>query len=437
MPGHKGNADFLPPALLEMDITEIPGADNLMHPNGIIAGFEGNLAQIAKAARSHFLVNGASAGILAAIMAINAEKLLVARGAHHSLYSGLILSGAMPTYLPPPLIFGAFPGVIDPKNIAAALDAQKPAALFLTSPTYEGAISDIAKIAQMCHNRGVVFIVDEAHGAHLAFSDNFPDSAIALGADIVVQSLHKTLPVLGQSAVLHISKNIDKDLADRLAACIRAVQTTSPSYLLMAQADFAIAKLASEPGIFADYFARLADLRDYLADIPGIILVDKNSSPDIFDYDPAKLVLAGDFSGFALAEYLAENFAIDIESAQPNHIIAMTSCADKPAAYKTFANAIAQFAKIAKPSPMEGNKILESHIPIIEMSPRQAFFAKSEQIPLKQTVGRVCAQFITPYPPGIPLIAPGEVITPEIIDLAAVLPNPIGLDNRKIISVII
>ena len=440
MPGHKGNFEFFPQNLCELDITEIMGADNLMEADGIIADFQRGLAAIYGASSSFFLVNGASCGIIGAVLALCGQmpdgKILVVRGAHKSLYSGMILAGVTPMYVLPPMIDGQFAGSVSTRAIEDALQIECVSAVFVTSPTYEGIISDIAKISKICHNYGVPLIVDEAHGAHLAWGGQyFPDSAIACGADVVIHSLHKTLPVLGQAAAVHVSGS--KASASRIKECINLVQTTSPSYLMMAQADYALAKLNSNPDYFKDYRRNLQDLHCNLSALSHIKTIGV-PHPDIFNFDPSKITLRlpDGITASLLESHLAQE-GIDIEATMTSHIIAMTSCADNIGTYHALTDALRQFDDLITTKaikPENKTYISPSMInPIVRLSPKQAFTAKSAKIPMEKSIGQVSAQFIIPYPPGVPIVAPGEEITSAVIEeIASLTVKPLGFEGDEI-----
>ena len=243
MPGHKRNPVFFPVELTGMDLTEIPGMDILRDATGIIRDLQCKIADFYGADESFILVNGSSAGIVAAICAAcnEGDKLYAARNGHVSMFNGMALSGALPIYISPKV---AETGTLGITGLAGGIDPsqldnmEEGAAVIVVSPTYEGFVSDIKAIAEKVHSCGGMLIVDEAHGAHFPFHSAFPDSALNMGADIVVQSFHKTLPVLGQLAVLHVKgQRVD---TGRLKFYLQAMQTTSPSYMLMAQLDYVL-----------------------------------------------------------------------------------------------------------------------------------------------------------------------------------------------------
>ena len=241
MPGHKRNKKFLNDFydFINLDFTEIDETDNMHKPEGIIKNSKEIISKTFGAEESYFLVNGSSCGIIASIMACLSpnEHILVARNCHISVYNGIILSGALPIYIYPTIKYN-IPCGIDIENIKKAIEKYKNIKAFiLTSPTYEGFVCDIEKISNFLHKNNIILIVDEAHGAHFNFSNNFPKSALQCGADIVIQSFHKTLPAFTQCGVLHLkSKIVDKH---KLEKCLPIIQTTSPSYMFMMSIEYA------------------------------------------------------------------------------------------------------------------------------------------------------------------------------------------------------
>jgi len=328
MPGHKRNPLFLPPNLQVLDMTEIPGMDVLSSPTGMIYDLQQKIANFYGAGHSFLLVNGSSAGIIAAICATCADgdTLIVPRNAHASVYNGMVQSGTVPQYIMPQFTECGLAGGICP----SAFDNMPPGAVALVvSPTYEGFVSDIRAIADKVHSRGGILIVDEAHGAHFAFHKSFPASALQLRADIVVQSFHKTLPMLSQTAVLHVNKSARVDI-NRVKFLINAVQTSSPSYILMSVCDFALQKLWAQPELFDAYVRRLEEFRASMPTDGGAFFLQQHNAGDnaIFATDPGKLLFATQFDAETVAEVMAREYKVQPEMAAGWHVLAMTSVAD-------------------------------------------------------------------------------------------------------------
>jgi len=444
MPGHKRNPAFIPPNLLDLDLTEIPGMDVLSAPTGIIRNLQDEIAKFYGADHSFLLVNGSSAGLIAAICAscVDGAPLVVPRNAHTSVYNAMAMSGAVPHYIMPEMTSDGLAGGISP---SAFDDMPWGAAALVVSPTYEGFVSDIAAIAEKVHSRGGILIVDEAHGAHFAFHGAFPSSALSLGADIVVHSLHKTLPAPSQCALLHVKgtypeggvcqrqraawpvseandegRRIDINRAKFL---INAVQTSSPSYILMSVCDFMLRLLWRQPNFFEDYLHRLEKMKVLLPceksfaamRLSGRERVGKNS---IFDIDPGKLLFSVylDTAAEDIAQMMAHDYKVQMEMAAGRHILAMTSVADTDEGFDRlkaavsgvnarYASSICQFSNVSTPSYI---------IPEVVIPPRNAMAMPSKEISWEDAVGQISAQLIAKYPPGIALIAPGERILPGI-----------------------
>ena len=432
MPGHKRNPQFMPPNLYELDLTEIPGMDVLSTPTGMIYDLQQKIANFYGADHSFFLVNGSSAGIIAAICATCADgdTLVVPRNAHASVYNGMVLSGAVPMYIMPQFTTDGLAGGICP---SALDDMPQGAAVLVVSPTYEGFVSDIQAIAQKVHSRGGILIIDEAHGAHFAFHKRFPVSALQLGADIVVQSLHKTLPAPSQCAVLHV-KNGRVDV-NRIKFLINAVQTSSPSYILMAVCDFVLQKLWQQPELFDAYVERLDNFRaaavTSLRARPAIFLTHescrssshevKNSA--IFATDPGKLLFTTPYDAETIAQAMAREYKVQVEMAAGRYILAMTSVADTDEGFDRLKRAIVGYGQVvAKTGVCNGISAVGASprptanlIPEMVIPPREAVRMPSLEIPWEEAAGQISAQLIAKYPPGIAIVAPGERI-PHSID---------------------
>jgi len=296
--------------------------------------------------------------------------------------------------------------------------------VLVVSPTYEGFVSDIAAIADKVHSRKGILIVDEAHGAHFAFSNAFPVSAISLGADIVIQSLHKTLPAPSQCALLHISNyhNTSLDIF-RTKFLINAVQTSSPSYILMSVCDYMLRLLWEDPNFFKRYIAKLEEVRAMFPDATSTAALrlsarERVGNNAIFDVDTGKLLftLHTSIDAKKIAEIMANKYRVQMEMAEGRHILAMTSVADTDEGFARLKAAVdgvnAQFA------PLHCGLALESSVPFaipkVVISPRKAISLPSKEVLWEDATGQVSAQLIAKYPPGIAIVAPGELIPPGI-----------------------
>lgn len=415
MPGHKRNPALLPlPAPTAIDITEIDGFDNLHGAEDILLCCQQRAAQVFGAEETHFLINGTTSGILSAITACvpRGGMLLMGRNAHKAALNAITIGGIVPRYVYPTFLpDSGISGAISPEDIAAALDAE-PAirCVFITSPTYEGVISDIAAIARVCHERGAILIVDEAHGAHLGFG-GFPQNAIRLGADISIQSVHKTLGSLTQTALLHVSGTlVDRD---RLRKMLTVYQTSSPSYILMASIDECVCRMATEGDVLAAaWLRRAAGFRKAAAAIRHLKLLPAESCL----CDPSKLVISTqgtDINGPQLQQLLRDEHHIELEMAAGHYAIAMTGIGDTDETLRRFTDALLTIDGELhhKPPVPPVDPMLPR--PEMRMIPADAEWLPTEDVPVSQAAGRICAEAVFAYPPGIPLIVPGEAINGE------------------------
>jgi len=398
MPGHKKNKFFFPQNLIDFDITEIPGMDVLSSPSGIIKSFLERVSDFYGSKESFFLVNGSSSGIVAAICTIcNKEThMIIPRNAHVSVFNGLILSGANPAYIMPEITPDGLFGGIDPKLFD---DIPNNAVVLIVSPTYEGFVSDIKLIAKKVHSKEGILIVDEAHGAHFAFNKYFPLTAIECGADIVINSLHKTLPAMGQTALLHV--NSTKIDVNRLRFFINAVQTSSPSYILMSQCDFMLKKLWDLPEIFEDYISELKSFDDNRKRVGESAIFDVDSSKILFTLTSNEAE--------NISNIMANEYKIQMEMASGQHILAMTSPADTKEGFKRLKNAIDSLGLSANYcSEIASNEKL--FLPEVVMPLCEVIKMDSELVSLNESAGRISWEIISRYPPGVALVAPGERI---------------------------
>lgn len=402
MPGHKRNPAF---AFCEhpvsLDTTEVTGTDDLHDPHGILAETMTLAARLTGSRQSYLLINGSTAGLLAGITAAThrGDTVLVARNCHRAVAHALALAGVDPVWLSPS--WNAALGVyeqLSPETVRQALADHPEATLtVVTSPTYEGVVSDITAIAEIAHAAGGTLLVDEAHGAHFGYSPMFPSSAVTLGADIVVQSLHKTLPCPTQTALLHLCS--DRVDADRIQRQLSIFQTSSPSYLLMASIDNCLRLLATHGDeLFAAYEQRLTAFRRAAA--PWLLPVNG---------DAGKLLIPCE-NGERLAHDLREQFKLETEMHGAHHVLAMTSVADTDEGFDRLAAALATL----RPTPST-DRISCPPLPTVAVSPAAAYDGESERVPLAQAAGRIAAEELYCYPPGIPLAVPGERLTAELV----------------------
>lgn len=460
MPGHKRREipDGIPggfPDPYGIDITEIDGFDNLHHAEGILKDAMDEAAAIYGTDRSWYLVNGSTCGILSAVFATteNGGKILTARNCHKAVYHAICLNRLEAEYLYPEEIteFG-INGGIRAEDVRKALEKDamhcagnsgdvrgkitKIQAVLITSPTYEGVVSDIRVIADVAHEYGIPLIVDEAHGAHLEYADqchSFPKSALEYGADIVIQSLHKTLPCFTQTAILHVKgKLVDQD---RISRYLSMFQTSSPSYLFMAGMERCIRYMDGDGrNEMIRYEKRLERFMERMEGLQVLEVLDREicgKYRTVAGWDPSKIVVstmrAEDFHGEELAETLRRKYHLEMEMTAPEYVIAMTSLMDTEEGFERLGTALLEIdgalrrrtesgrkEKAASETP-EGLESKLSH-PVRRMLICEAMDADTERTAFQDTVGKVSAEFVYLYPPGIPIIAPGEVFTDAIVE---------------------
>ncbi len=421
MPGHKRRALYggglLP---WQIDITEIDGFDNLHNAQGILKEGMERAAQLYGADRSFYLVNGSTCGILAGICTatVPGDTVILPRGCHKSVYHALELRDLTPVYLPVPTDHGfGIAGSLSPETVDRTLKAHPETRLLIvTSPTYEGVISDLQSIAALAHKAGVPVLVDEAHGAHLGFSSEFSGGAVKAGADIVIQSLHKTLPGLTQTALAHINRGLVD--AGEFARQLTIFETSSPSYPMMASIDCCI-QLLQEQGdiLFAAYEQNLAAFDQAILKLKHLRVLchgrDRlHAHPALFQFDPGKLVISTrgtQMNGWALSECLRKDYGIVPEMAMGDYVLAMTSICDTEETLTRLSDALCRIDRDLHAVPVED---LPETCPVPPQRMRMNLARRADGcgISLTEAVGRVCGEMVWAYPPGVPLIVPGEEV---------------------------
>lgn len=424
MPGHKRNAERFGSGLpYGIDITEIEGFDDLHHPDGILKKAQEEASRVYGAGETRFLVNGSTAGILSAILGCTrkGDQVLVGRNCHKSVYHAIYMNELEPVYLYP----GFRPDIqlnteISVSAVKAALNEHsRVKAVILVSPTYDGVVSDIRGIAGEVHKRGIPLIVDEAHGAHFGFHPYFPESALRQGADVVIHSLHKTLPALTQTALLHV----EGDLADRerIFRYLDMLQSSSPSYVLMAGIDRCIHLLGEKrEELFAPYVEGLEKLRQRLAHLEKISLAETEH------YDRSKLVLSvagADMTGRELYLRLLETYHLQLEMAAGSYALAMTSVGDTEEGFRRLGDALEEIDRSVGERPagaagftgaLPKNETVLTSARMEELSWEKESVRK---LPLEECAGHVSTEYAYLYPPGIPVIVPGERISRESVEM--------------------
>lgn len=417
-----GQGAFVPPEskkllgkrIFEADFSEIDNFDNIREPEGILLESQNNAAEIYRAKNSFYLYNGSTSGIIALMMSVckEGDKVLVSRNCHLSVYNALVLTGAIPIWVMPDFIEEwGFWAQISAKSIKEKLEQYSDIkAVFITNPTYEGVVSDVKSISEVCNEHKALLIVDEAHGALWNFSNDLPVSAILEGADASVQSLHKTAGSLTQSAVLHLSKSSTINL-EKVQECLNIINSTSPSYPLLASIEGCIAFLSSLNG--------KKELQKLIKNIEKFKLsLLKNKKIKVFDNqnDITKLFISvKGLSGYDLSTLLGEKFNIEDEMATEKGCLFLCGLGTTSNKLDILKNALLKIAaKNNQNKPVENTfKII---LPQIVCTPREAFFADTQTLPRAESVGRVSKELIIPYPPGVPFLIPGEKIQQEHLD---------------------
>lgn len=441
MPGHKGRRIFeqlgfsgLLDIMADGDLTEIDGADNLFRPKGVIREVMDKYRRIYASRESFLLVGGSSAGIIASVMTCirRGEKLLLASNCHKSAINGLILAGGRPVYIDPQMIckYG-ISGSVSPQEIDSVLEREGDVrAVLVTSPNYYGICSDIEKIAETAHRHGVVLIVDEAHGAHLTLTDKSL-SAEANGADVVVVSTHKTLISFTQTAVANIyGEGID---TDRFGECLQMIQSSSPSYILMTSLDMNADMMLGCGSELADKWS--SDITWFYGrarEVPHL----KAVAHPLLDKTKINLDMSAcGLDGRALSEELRKR-GIFLELSTGNIAMAMTGIGNVRADYERLLDVL---RSVASSHEYVGCINAPDVSGVYSHGETRDIPSETEKIHYSAAGGRICAVSVIPYPPGIPLIAPGEVIRKEAAEYAASLlacgQRVIGMDDDGNITV--
>lgn len=454
MPGHKRNPDFMAmPPVYRTDITEIDGFDNLHHARGILLKAQERAARVRGSRRAWFLVNGSTCGILAAIFACTRPggKILVARNGHKAVYNAIELRELNPVYLYPKIHEGC--GIykaVDPDQVKALLEKYPGIqAVVITSPTYEGVMSDIGAIAQVVHDFHIPLIVDSAHGAHFGYEEHFLPSPVSLGADVVVESLHKTLPSMTQTALLHqCSDRVSSRLLEKYLAMF---ETSSPSYVMMAAMDQCMALVEERKDeLFKVFYQRLESFYQDCENLKQIRLMNGADLCTVpgSSFDRSKLVLwvrKAPGLGPWLYDRLREDFHLQFEMASADYALAMTSICDTAQGFDRLKAALkaldqeldqagfsAPAVKVrdgktdgreradvpstgSRPPLMVRESFVGPETPVI--SSAAAALCPAAPRLLKDAVGYLSGAYLYIYPPGIPLLVPGEQITQDILAL--------------------
>lgn len=451
-PGHKQGRgipaelrELLGEMVFRADLTELPEVDNLHDPDGVILEAQELAAQAYGADRSWFLVNGSTCGVETLVLAVcdPGDRILLPRNCHKSAIAGVILSGATPVFMDPDYDqeLGIAHGVT-PETVERTLQAHPEAkGVLIVNPTYYGVCGDVVRIAEVVHAHGLPLLVDEAHGPHLAFHPELPISALEAGADLVVQSTHKVIAGMTQASLLHLQGS--RIAANRVRNILQLLQSTSPSYVLMMSLDVARRQMALEGEKLLQTTLELArTARQRLNGIPGIScfgLERLGQTPGFHALDETRLTVRvselGMF-GFDAHDQINSRFHVQPEMSTLHNVVFIVSIGntewdldrlvrsfevlaeEQGAANEGMGEKMQRLARIQRPP-----------LPPQALTPRQAFFAPIQRVPFQSAVGAICAEIISPYPPGIPILIPGEVVTQEAIDYLLLVHEAGGFIN--------
>lgn len=423
MPGHKRNEKMFGTRLpYGIDITEIDGFDDLHHAETLIKDQEERAARLYKAEETHFLVNGSTVGILSAILGVTnrGDKILVARNCHKSVYNAMELNGLRPIYIYPEYEKDLqINGEVSSEKIEILLNENPDVkAVMIVSPTYDGVLSNVEKIAQIVHKRGIPLIVDEAHGAHFGFHPYFPENSNVKGADIVIHSVHKTLPSLTQTALIHINGEIvDRE---KVRKYLHMLQSSSPSYILMASIDRCMELLESEGDTLFELYAQRIDvLRTELQGLKHLEILQTEQ------FDRSKFLISVKKTGITskkLADILLHTYHLQMEMTGGTYVLAMTALGDTKEGFERLKRALFEIDQSLSDEKQEDHLPVElPKLPLVctneEIERKKC--GNEELILWKASIGRISTEYAYVYPPGIPLIVPGEQITQEAIQVLA------------------
>lgn len=434
MPGHKQGKGINKtlkrlwgPKMFEYDLTEVDGLDYVNAPTGVIADAEKLAAQAFGSEETFFLINGSTVGNQAAIMSLvkEYEKILVARNSHQSTSAGLILSGAIPVYAQPTLhkLSGFYP-ITGYQEVKTLLNKHKDIkAVHLTSPTHIGFMSDIGHVSKITQEKNLPLIVDEAHGSHFQFHNELPKSAIVLGADIVIQSTHKTIGSLTQTSMLHLVKS-KRVSGAKVRSILRLLQSSSPSTLFVMSLDAARHQMVNEGKRLLTKTLQLSrELRKAINNIDGFHCYGKEiiGTDDIADMDETKILVnisKTKYTGYELEKILGRKYKIEVEMSDTNHILCLITIGDTEQSISKLLTALKAIIENPKKITKKDSNLSLSMpgIPELVLTPREAFFAQKKRILLASSLGKISGEFIVPFPPDIPIILPGEKINQEILD---------------------
>ncbi len=428
VPGHKQGrglpelTEFLGSDCMKADVNSSKPLDNLIHPVSVIKEAEELAAEAFGAKYAYFMVNGTSSSVQAMIMCVckRGDKIIMPRNVHRSAINALVVCGAVPVYVNPGVDRRlGIPLGMSVTDVEAAIIANPDAkAVLVNNPTYYGVCSDIKSIAALAHKHGMYLLADEAHGTHFYFGDNMPISAMRAGADFAAVSLHKTGGSLTQSSLMVTSGSVSDGYVRQI---INLCQTTSASYLLLSSLDIARKHLALKG---RENFAKTVEYAEYcrqeLNKLSGYYAFAHEliNGDNVYDFDGTKLsVHTRDIglAGIEVYDLLRDDYGIQIEMGDIGNILAIISWGDRKLEMERLIGSLAEIKRLHGKDP--GDMLENEYIsPQVSIAPQDAFYAEKESLPLRETSGRISGEFVMCYPPGIPILAPGEIISREIIE---------------------
>ncbi len=428
VPGHKhgrGNPEltaFLGEKCVTIDVNSMKPLDNLCHPVSVIREAEVLAADAFGAAHAFLMVGGTTSSVQSMVLSTckRGDKIILPRNVHRSVINALVLCGAVPVYVNPEVEhkLGISLGMQREQVAKAIAENPDAVAVLVNNPTYYGICSDLQAIVKMAHDAGMYCLVDEAHGTHFYFGDDMPISAMKAGADMAAVSMHKSGGSLTQSSLLLIGPNVN---AGHVRQIINLTQTTSGSYLLISSLDISRRNLALRG---REVFAKVIKMAEYAREEINAVggyyafgkeLINGNS---IYDFDPTKLSIHTrdvGLAGIEVYDILRDEYDIQIEFGDIGNILAYLFIGDRPQELERLVSALAEIRRRYQ-TDSSGLLSHEYIDPEVVTSPQEAFYAKKKSVPLRESVGCVCSEFVMCYPPGIPILAPGERITAEILD---------------------
>ena len=428
VPGHKhgrGNPEltaFLGEQCVRVDVNSMKPLDNLCHPVSVIREAEILAAEAFGAAHAFLMVGGTTSSVQSMVLSVckRGDKIILPRNVHRSVINALVLCGAVPVYVNPEVDhkLGISLGMKREQVARAISENPEAVAVLVNNPTYYGICSDLRAIVKMAHDAGMLCLADEAHGTHFYFGEQMPVSAMAAGADMAAVSMHKSGGSLTQSSLLLVGERVN---AGHVRQIINLTQTTSGSYLLMSSLDISRRNLALRG---KEVFSKVVAMADYAREeinaVGGYYAFGKEliNGDSIFDFDPTKLsVHTRDIglAGIEVYDILRDEYDIQIEFGDIGNILAYLSIGDRMQELERLVSALTEIRRRYQTDPT-GLLSQEYIAPEVVASPQEAFYAKKKSVPLRESVGCVCSEFVMCYPPGIPILAPGERITEEILD---------------------